>query len=123
MRKLVLLMCAVVLVLAVPARASAQALDVSGEWAMTVNTDNGQIPVTLVLKQEGERVTGTIRSDMGEQVLVGTLKEKTLTFAFPFATPDGTSMTVTMTGTVDGTSMKGSFDAGGMSGEWTATKK
>jgi hypothetical protein len=33
-------------------------------------------------------------------------------------------MTVTMTGTVDGTSIKGTFDAGGMmTGEWTATKK
>ena len=124
MKKLVLLMCAVALVLALPGRSSAQALDVSGEWAMTVNTDNGQIPVTLVLKQEGEKVTGTIRSEMGEQVLEGTMKEKTLSFAFPYATPDGTSMTVTMTGIVDGTSIKGSFDAGGMmTGEWTATKK
>jgi hypothetical protein len=124
MKTLVLLLCAVALVLALPARSSAQAIDVSGEWAMTVNTDNGQIPVTLVLKQEGEKITGTIRSDMGESVLEGTMKEKTLSFAFNFSTPDGNSMVVTMTGTVDGTSVKGTFDAGGMmTGEWNATKK
>ncbi len=122
--KTLLMICAVALVLALPARAGAQAIDVSGEWAMAVNTDNGQIPVTLVLKQEGEKITGTIRSDMGEQVLEGTMKEKTLSFAFNFSTPDGNSMVVTMTGIVDGTSIKGTFDAGGMmSGEWTATKK
>lgn len=124
MKKLVLLLCAVALVLALPARSSAQALDVSGEWAMSVNTDNGQIPATLVLKQEGEKITGSIRSDMGESVIEGTMKEKTLSFAFNFSTPDGSSMVVTMTGTVDGTSIKGTFDAGGMmTGEWNATKK
>jgi hypothetical protein len=124
MKKLVVLLCGVAVVLALPARSSAQAVDVTGEWAMTVNTDNGQIPVTLVLKQEGEKVTGSLRSDMGESVLEGTMKEKTLSFAFNFSTPDGNSMVVTMTGTVDGSSIKGTFDAGGMmSGAWEATKR
>lgn len=110
--------------LAVPAPVCAQALDVSGEWAVSVNTDNGQVAATLVLKQDGEKITGSIRSDMGEQTLEGTMKEKTLSFAFAFPAPDGTSMTVTMTGTVDGTSVKGTYDAGGMmAGDWTATKK
>ena len=124
MKQVVVLLSGVALVLALPARASAQAIDVSGEWAMTVNTDNGQIPVTLVLKQEGEKVTGTIRSERGESALEGTMKEKTLSFAFNYSTPDGNSMVVTMTGTVDGSSIKGTFDAGGMaSGGWEATKK
>jgi hypothetical protein len=126
MKKLVALLCGVAVVLALPARSSAQAqaIDVTGEWAMTVNTDNGQIPVTLVLKQEGEKVTGSIRSDMGESAIEGTMKEKTLSFAFNFSAPDGNSMVITMSGAVEGATIKGTFDAGGMmSGSWEATKK
>lgn len=124
MKTLMLLTCVVVLVLALPARSHAQSLDVSGEWTMAVNTDNGQVAATLVLKQDGEKVTGSIRSEMGEQTLEGTMKEKTLSFVFVFPAPDGSNMTVTMTGAVDGTSIKGTYDAGGMmAGEWTATKK
>ena len=124
MKTLVLLLGTVSLVLSLPVPSHAQALDVSGEWAVSVNTDNGQVAATLVLKQDGEKITGSIRSDMGESVIEGTMKEKTLSFAFAFPAPDGSNMTVTMTGTVDGTSIKGSYDAGGMmAGEWTATKK
>lgn len=124
MKNLVLLTCAALLLVAQPAPVSAQSLDVSGEWTMAVNTDNSQVAATLVIKQDGEKITGSIRSDMGEQTVEGTMKEKTLSFAFTFPAPDGSSMIVTMIGTVDGGSIKGTYDAGGMmAGDWTATKK
>jgi hypothetical protein len=113
-----------VLFVSLPARPAAQGINVSGEWAITVNTDGGPIPATLVLKQEGEKVTGSIRSEQGELQLEGTMKEKTLSFSFVYPAPDGSNLTITMSGTVEGDEIKGTADFGGMgSGDWSAKKK
>lgn len=114
-----------VLVLAgVAAAAQPKAVNVTGEWTMTVATDGGPITATLVFTQDGEKVTGAVRSEQGELPLEGTFKEKTLTFSFLYPAPDGNTLTVTMTGTVDGDEIKGTWDAGGVAaGDWTATRK
>ncbi len=104
--------------------AQPQALDVSGEWNMTVTTDGGPITATLVFKQEGEKLTGALRSDQGELPLEGAVKEKTVSFSFLYPTPDGNTLTVTMTGAVEGDEIKGTWDASGMAaGDWTAARK
>jgi len=122
MKKLLVLAFAGLL-LALPSRALAQKTSPDGEWAMTVNTDNGPISATLVLKVDGEKASGTVKGEQGDLPFEGTFKEKTLTISFLYPTPDGNSLTVTMTGTIDGDSISGTFDAGGMmSGTWTAKK-
>jgi hypothetical protein len=124
MKTLLWLAVGAALVLALPVRGDAQGVNVAGEWAMTVNTDNGAISATLVLKQDGEKITGSIKGDAGEMPLEGTIKEQTLTFGFTYPAPDGNALPVTMTAKVEGDTLKGTFDAGGMmAGEWTATKK
>lgn len=124
MKRLLGLVLAAVLLVGLPARPAAQGIDVSGEWAITVNTDGGPIPATLVLKQDGEKVTGSIKSEQGELPLEGTMKDKTLSFAFAYPAPDGNTLTITMTGTIEGDTIKGTADFGGMgSGDWSATKK
>ncbi len=106
------------------AAAQPQALDVSGEWIMTVTTDGGPITATLVFKQDGEKVTGAVRSDQGELPLEGAVKDKTVTFSFLYTAPDGNALTVTMTGTVEGEAISGTWDAGGVvAGSWTAARK
>jgi hypothetical protein len=111
-------------VLATAQQPPPQPLDVSGEWTMTVTTDGGPITAWLVLKQEGEKITGSIRSEQGELPLEGTVKDKTLSFWFQYPTPDGNTLPVSMTGTVEGDTVKGTWDAGGMmAGEWTASRK
>ncbi len=124
MKKLLVLTFAGLLLVALPGRSAAQGIDVSGEWAITVNTDGGPIPATLVLKQDGEKVTGSIKSEQGELPLEGTMKEKTLSFAFVYPAPDGSNLTITMSGTVEGDEIKGTADFGGMGGgDWSAKKK
>ncbi len=124
MKKLLVLTFAGLLLVALPGRSVAQGIDVSGEWAITVNTDGGPIPATLVLKQDGEKVTGSIKSEQGELPLEGTMKEKTLSFAFVYPAPDGSNLTITMSGTVEGEEIKGTADFGGMGGgDWSAKKK
>ncbi len=55
--------------------AQAQTLvDVSGKWNLTVETDAGSGTPTFLLKQEGEKITGTYSGQLGEAPLSGTIK-------------------------------------------------
>jgi len=58
-------------------------IDITGTWIFDVTTDQGNGTPTVILKQEGEKITGHISSmTFGEQDLTGSLKDKALTFEF-----------------------------------------
>jgi hypothetical protein len=60
---------------------SAQAADVTGEWAATIATAAGRTESTYVLRQDGSRVFGTIRSPHGVVTITnGYVNYKTVTF-------------------------------------------
>jgi hypothetical protein len=103
--------------------AQASKVDISGNWAFTVQTDAGTGSPTVTLKQDGEKLTGHYSSPLlGEADLAGSVKGKELTFAFT-ANVQGTSLQVTYSGTVeDKDTLKGSVDFGGM-GQGTFTAK
>jgi hypothetical protein len=65
----------------------------------------------LVLAVDGETVTGTIGSDMGESKFTGTVKDGTVTFSFDMAGPQG-PMTITTKAAITGAEMKGEMDYG-----------
>src|SRR5687768_9879665 len=57
--------------------------DVSGTWALTVETANGTGNPSVTLKQEGEKLTGNYSSPLfGEQKVTGTIKGSAFTFSF-----------------------------------------
>ena len=85
--------------------------NVAGNWTLDVDSPQGATKVNLVLAVEGEAVTGTIASDMGESKFTGTLKEGTVTFSFDIAGPQG-PMTITTKAAVTGDDMKGEMDYG-----------
>jgi autotransporter translocation and assembly factor TamB len=58
MRKLVFLLAALSL--------TAFAADVTGNWKASLETPNGSMEFTYVLKADGNTVTGTIQSQMGD---------------------------------------------------------
>jgi hypothetical protein len=58
MRKSIILLAALSL--------AAFAADVTGSWKASVETPNGSIDLTYVLKADGNTVTGTIQSPMGD---------------------------------------------------------
>jgi hypothetical protein len=58
MRKLIFLLAAL--------SVAAFAADVTGNWKASLETPNGTMEFTYVLKADGNTVTGTIQSQMGE---------------------------------------------------------
>ncbi|MEP6782765.1 MAG: hypothetical protein ABI983_03785, partial [Acidobacteriota bacterium] len=99
--------------LLVPARLGAQATNVTGEWAFTVQTDQGAGTPTITLKQEGEKLTGKYAGQLGNADLTGTVKGDAIHFTFTLDV-QGQQAPVTYDGTVEKNTMKGKMDIGGM---------
>lgn len=105
------------------ARLDAQATNVTGEWAFSVQTDQGSGEPTITLKQDGEKLTGKYVGQLGTADLSGTVKGSAIHFTFTLDV-QGQQAPVTYDGTVEKNTMKGKLDIGGMvNGTFTATKK
>ena len=103
--------------------AIAQATNVTGEWAFTVQTDQGGGTPTITFKQQGEKLTGKYVGQLGNADLEGTVKGSAIHFTFTIDV-QGQQAPVTYDGTVEKNTMKGKMDIGGMvNGTFTATKK
>ena len=97
------------------------ATDISGTWDATVQTSAGNGTPTFVLKQDGDKLTGTYSGTLGNAAVTGTVKGNDVTLEF-----DVSGTKVKYSGKIDsaGTKMEGSCDYGGQaSGTFTATKK
>jgi hypothetical protein len=123
MKKIYALFVALLISLPAAAQTTTTAtLDPVGTWDATFNSQQGQIPAQLKLRKDGDKLVGTIASQMGEAPIEWQAKDKTLTIWFNFATQNGQTP-IEMVGTVDGDKVKGSFSAGGQSaGDWIATR-
>ena len=116
------------LIVAVPAFAQDKPketpkIDVTGTWDMSVESPRGTMTLTSTFKQEGEKLTGTQSSEMGEMALEGTVKGADIAFAIVIDM-QGQQITITYVGKIDGESMTGTIEFGGMgSAAWTAKKK
>jgi hypothetical protein len=109
--------------LLVPARLSAQATNVTGEWEFNVQTDQGGGTPTLTFKQDGEKLTGKYVGQLGNADLTGTVKGDAIHFTFTLDI-QGQQAPVTYDGTVEKNTMKGKMDIAGMvNGTFTGTKK
>jgi hypothetical protein len=98
------------------------AMDVTGTWNAKVDlgSQGGGSP-TFVLKQEGEKLTGTYSGQLGESPLTGSVKGSDIVFNF-----DAAGCKVHYEGKIDadGKKMQGTVDyCGQASGTFTAAKK
>jgi lipopolysaccharide export system protein LptA len=127
MKRLTLLVTVVMALCASPALLAHGAhqdkpLDVAGNWALTVETAGGTGTPSVELKQDGETLTGNYSSQIfGEQKVTGTIKGNAITFSFT-ASLEGSTVTVTYSGTADAATMKGKVTVGDL-GEGTFTGK
>ena len=113
---------AVVCVLAVGVVAPAQAQDASGKWEATFYTQQGPLPATVVLKKDGEKLTGTVTSQQGELVVAGTQKGSDIALSATLDMGNG-PVTISISGKQDGDSMTGSVDFGGQGqADWGAKR-
>ena len=104
-------------------RLAAQTVNVTGEWAFNVTTDQGGGTPTITFKQDGEKLTGKYVGQLGSSDLTGSVKGSAITFNFTVDV-QGQQAPVTYKGTVEKDTMKGTLDIAGMvNGTFTATKK
>jgi len=99
-------------------------VDVTGTWDLQVTTSSISASPTMMLKQDGEKITGQYRSQQyGEFPLSGTLKDGKIAIAFVMAV-EGNNINVSYNGSVDKDGMKGTVNYGDlMDGTFTAVRK
>lgn len=90
--------------------------DVSGTWTLKVSGDAGNAEQTIVLKQDGGKITGTFKGPRQSGNLEGTVDGNKMKFHV------NTRVPLAYTGTVDGDSMKGTMTGRGRTGDFTGTR-
>lgn len=102
---------------------SAAAQSISGAWDGSMNTPGGARPVILMLVQDGEKLTGTVKRPSGDAPLEGTVKGTEVKFRY-MINYGGNSITMAVTATMSGASeMKGLVDIAGQVQEEFSAKR
>jgi hypothetical protein len=104
-------------------RAGFPAEDVTGTWDMTVEISGETAHPSILLRQDGERISGTYEGQMGKSSVEGSLKGTDIQFRVNLKFQD-VVYTITYTGTVSEDAMKGTVrfgDAG--TGNWSAKRR
>ena len=97
--------------------------NVAGEWTINIDTEQGAQSAELTLTQDGEKLTGTLVSEMGTLEFEGTIMGNELKWVME-VDAGGAFLEIAMAGTVDGDTITGTLDLGGYGGgDWTATRK
>ena len=95
---------------------------VEGEWDAVFNTPGGPRPFKLVLKVDGEKLTGTAKRSSGDVPVAGTIKGTDISFNYTI-NYNGNAVTLTYTGKVNGDSMGGTVMFNETAGdEWSAKR-
>lgn len=101
---------------------AAQTASVAGEWDASMNTPGGPVPLGLVFKVEGEKLTGTAKRRNGDVPLTGTVKGSDISFSYTIDY-NGNGITLTFTGKVTGDNISGNVSFGGNADDvWSAKR-
>jgi hypothetical protein len=95
--------------------------DLSGTWAVSFTTPQGSMDATAVFKVDGDALSGTMSGPQGEVPFKGSVKGKTFTFTIDVQSPNG-QLVIKLDGEQDGDSIKGTFDFGQGTGDWTGKR-
>ena len=96
--------------------------DAAGTWDLSINTPNGPIAASLVLKKDGEKLIGSIASPQGEVAVQGTQKDKAVSVNFSVQTPNG-PIAIVLSGNQDGDALAGTMDFGQGQGEFSGKRR
>jgi hypothetical protein len=107
---------------AAPAAAAAApgAVNLNGQWEAVADANGQPFPFLLTLKIDGEAVSGSSSSQLGEATVKnGSWKDGRLSFQL-----EGSNGTIAMSATVIDGKLSGEFDySGQLQGKWVAVKK
>ena len=100
---------------------------VAGTWKWTVKRQNNDVEQTLKLKQDGDKVTGTISGMGGQETEIkdATFKDGTLAFAVTRKGRNNQETTTKDSGKVEGDTIKGKIEREGGNGQardWEAKR-
>jgi hypothetical protein len=97
---------------------------VDGKWDMTREGPRGKTTSTLTLKQDGDKLEGTVVGGRNntETPIKGSVKGDKITFSLTVQGRNGESRTMEFSGTVAGDNIKGTVETQGGSREWTAAR-
>ena len=91
-------------------------LNVAGTWNVSVSGAAGSAQQTIVLQQDGTKISGTFKGPRQSGPLEGMVDGKNITFHVKTHVP------FDYKGTIDGDTMKGTMTGKGKTGDWTATR-
>ncbi|MGI9168145.1 MAG: amidohydrolase family protein [Pyrinomonadaceae bacterium] len=107
-----------------PVTASSSAAGASGTWTLNVNLGSGDIALTLILQQEGERLRGSIEGALGSREIANASAGAggDLRFTVP-VTFEGQTAEATFAGKINGNEMQGTVNVIGRApGSFTGTR-
>ena len=113
MKTLTVILVAMAIALVPVAAQDAKKIDITGTWEMTVESPQGQMLITANYKQEGETLTGTHVSEMGEAPLKGTVKGADIEYTITLDM-GGQQFSILHKAKVDGDTITGSAIVGEM---------
>jgi hypothetical protein len=106
-----------------PSASTTTAGGFAGKWDVTLKTPAGDFPASANLTEDAGKLSGNFGSQMGEVPVTGTVEGSAMKVTFNAQTPQG-PMTVVLTGDLDGDSIvNGKAEIAGMGQmEWTAKR-
>lgn len=106
----------------VAAQTVAAQSSITGEWDGAFETPGGARPFKVVLKGDGEKITGTAKRSSGDVPVTGTVKGKEFSFSYTISY-NGNALTMTYSGKFEGDTMTGSVSFGGQAEEAFTAKR
>ncbi len=101
------------------ARGADDKVDVTGTWDVEIEVGGNQGTPVFTFKQEGEKLTGKYKGQLGEADVTGTVKGSDIEFSF-----ETQGAKIVYTGKIDKDTMKGAANyADQATGDWTAKRK
>ena len=100
----------------VVALAADEPSNVAGTWNVSVSGAAGSAQQTIVLQQDGTKISGTFKGPRQSGPLEGMVDGKNITFHVKTHVP------LDYKGTIEGDTMKGTMTGKGKTGDWTATR-
>ena len=98
--------------------------DVNGTWDLTVESQEGIARPSVTLNQEGEKISGVYRGQIGESRLEGSIKGNDISFTVTLKFQEVVN-TIIYLGLVNQDSMSGTarFSGTAATGKWTAQRR
>jgi hypothetical protein len=99
------------------------AADISGAWKLEGDVADVHVNRVCTIKQSGNKLSGSCKNQMNELALTGEVNGQSVTWTYD-SDYQGQKVTLVYKGTLESdAAIKGSIDASGASGSFTAKKQ